>query len=301
MSENKNRENDMEITSVKGILDETLKSIDKAFDGVKREPEGSMQMDNKSANGDISSVGAGHTEAAADIKEVNPQSYKSEEVNSVKNVEQKSFGDVKITNDATINETESNLTDKAINNIKEEIPDVRIVSSVKQKTVSKSKKKSKKEEELKFNGHKMAFRIFNTVFVTLVFLSIAVALLVLKRPSGFMSSENRNYAEFPEFSLRSYFSGEYTADINTYFTDTTPNREQLKAFANRFTDLFGFKLDNTVIQGANKTAIERETFDESKEITSATAVTFPTKSNEENPSTTVTVAGTTQVTGSAEN
>lgn len=300
MSENKNRKNDIEITSVKGILDETLKFIDKAFDEVQRESESSIQEENKSINGDVSSVKADRTEAAADIKDVKHKSDKSEEVKSDKNDEQKSYGDVKIKKDAAIKETESNLPAKAINNIKEEIPDVKIVSSARQKTVAKSKKKNKKEEELKFNGHKTAFRIFNTVFVTVVFLSIAVALLVLKRPSGFMSSENRNYAEFPEFSLRSYFSGEYTSDINTYFTDTTPNREQLKAFANRFTDLFGFKLDNTVIHGANKTSVERETFDENKEITSATAVTFPTKSNAENQSTTVTVADTTQVTGSSE-
>lgn len=178
-----------------------------------------------------------------------------------------------------------------------ETQDVKIVPRKKTKASPKIKNQGKKkEDELKFNGHKTALCMFNTVFVTVVFLSIAAALLVLKRPSGFMPSENRNYAEFPKFSVSDYISGKYTSGINTFFTDTTPNREQLKVFANHFTDLFGFKLDNTVIQGANKSSIKREKFDEKKEITSATAVTFGTKNTESTGSTTAAVVTTVPVT-----
>lgn len=294
MNENKRSEKDIEVTSVQSILDETLTSLDKALDEVRREPsENSEALKNKTISVDLKSVKAAQTDKdfMGNTKTIDLKSN-----NSKPDVNIKTKQDVKI-KEAAPDVIAETIKDNIRKEKKSEIPDVKIVSKEKTKTSSKNKKQSKKKaEELKFNGHRRAFCIFNTVFVTLVFLSITVALIVLKRPSGFMSSENRNYAEFPEFSVDSYLSGEYTSGINTYFTDTTPNREQLKAFANHFTDLFGFKLDNTVIQGANKSDIKRETFDEKKEITSATAVTFGTKNAENTQSTTASVVTTTPVT-----
>lgn len=294
MNENKRSEKDIEVTSVQSILDETLTSLDKVLDEVRRESsENSEALKDKTISVDLKSVKAAQTDKAfmGNTKAIDLKSN-----NSKPDVNIKPKQDVKI-KEAVPDVIAETIKDNIRKEKKSEIPDVKIVPKEKTKTSSKNKKQSKKKaEELKFNGHRRAFCIFNTVFVTLVFLSITVALIVLKRPSGFMSSENRNYAEFPEFSVDSYLSGEYTSGINTYFTDTTPNREQLKAFANHFTDLFGFKLDNTVIQGANKSDIKREKFDEKKEITSATAVTFGTKNAENTQSTTASVVTTTPVT-----
>lgn len=296
MNENKKREKDIEVTSIQSILDETLESLNKALDEVRRDPAESPEVsEDKTISVDLKSVKAAQTdkELMGDTKTIDLKDGASD-----------SDKDIKPKQDVKKKEAAPDVIAETIKeNIRKEkeseIPDVKIVPREKPKASSKNKKPSKKKEaELKFNGHKRAFCIFNTVFVTLVFLSVTAALIILKRPSGFMSSENRNYAEFPSFTLNSYFSGEYTSDINTYFTDTTPNRERLKVFANHFTDLFGFKLDNTVIQGANKSSAKRETFDEKKEITSATAVTFSTKSTEGAQSTTAVVADTTPVTDS---
>lgn len=294
MNENKKREKDIEVTSVKSILDETLESLNKALDEVRREPsEGSEASEDKTISIDLKSVKAAQTDN--DLMD-------STKVINLKGETAKPDKDTEPKQDVKIKETAPDVIAETIkNNIRKEkeseTSDVKIISKEKTKAPLKNKKQSKKKgEELKFNGHKRAFCMFNAVFVTLVFLAVTVALIFLKRPSGFMSSENRNYAELPSFSVDSYLSGEYTSGINTYFTDTTPNREQLKAFANHFTDLFGFKLDNTVIQGANKNSVKREKFDEKKQITSATAVTFGTKNTESTQSTTTSVADTIPVT-----
>lgn len=294
MNENKKREKDIEVTSIQSVLNETLESLNKALDEVRREsPESSGASEDKTISIDLKSVKTAQTdkEFIGNTKTINLKGNDSEP-----DVNIKSKQDIKI-KEAAPDIIAETIKDNIRKEKESEIPDVKIVSKEKTKAPSKNKKQSKKkDEELKFNGHRRAFCIFNTVFVTLVFLSITVALIVLKRPSGFMSSENRNYAELPDFSVSAYLSGEYTAGINTYFTDTTPNREQLKVFANHFTDLFGFKLDNTVIQGANKGSIKRETFDEKKEITSATAVTFGTKKTEDTQPTTTADAITAEVT-----
>lgn len=294
MNENKKREKNIEVTSVKSILDETLESLNKALDEVRREPlEGSEASEDKTISIDLKSVKAAQidNDLTDSTKVID---FKGKTAKPDKDIEPKQDVKIKGTSPDVISETIKNNISKE----KEpEIPDVKIISKEKTKASFKNKKQSKKKgEELKFNGHKRAFCMFNAVFVTLVFLAVTAALIFLKRPSGFMSSENRNYAELPSFSVDSYLSGEYTSGINTYFTDTTPNREQLKAFANHFTDLFGFKLDNTVIQGANKNSIKREKFDEKKQITSATAVTFGTKNTESTESTTTSVADTIPVT-----
>lgn len=122
----------------------------------------------------------------------------------------------------------------------------------------------------KLKEHKKFFHWFNSIVMIALFAAITVSLVILKRPSGFMESENRNYATFPEFSLASYRTGDFTSDINTWYTDTTPYREELKTVANRFTDLFGLKLGNNVIKSAGGT-VEKEEFDEKTTITTATA------------------------------
>lgn len=44
------------------------------------------------------------------------------------------------------------------------------------------------------------------------------------------NDENRYLAKFPEFSVESYFDGEYTEGIANYYDDTVPNRSLIKQF-----------------------------------------------------------------------
>ncbi|MCC8192720.1 MAG: hypothetical protein LIO41_06765 [Ruminococcus sp.] len=215
----------------------------------------------------------------------NKKQQKNIEVTSVDGIiHEKKSVDLKSVNSALKSSDDVKLKSKA--NKPDKSADVKVGGKAK-------KSRKAKQPELKFNGHERAFSLFNIIFIAAIFVSIIVYLLVLERPSGFMESENRNYAELPSFSLELYFSGEYTEDVDTYFTDTTPNREELKEIANRFSSLFGFSLNNTTIQSSGSSSVAHETFDDSKEITSATAVTFTTANKEE--TTTVEVAETTAV------
>lgn len=99
------------------------------------------------------------------------------------------------------------------------------------------------------------------------------ALLVMKRESGFIQSENRNLATFPKFSLSSYFDGDFTSGITEYFTDTVPNREKLKSFCSDFTNMLGIKLNDTVITGDFKT-VEKEELDQDKIAKTTTVTAF---------------------------
>ena len=58
--------------------------------------------------------------------------------------------------------------------------------------------------------------------------------------------EKRKLAEFPTFSVESYFSGAFTAGINHWFTDTAPYRDNFKNAGNGFKGLFGITTSDSV-------------------------------------------------------
>ena len=58
--------------------------------------------------------------------------------------------------------------------------------------------------------------------------------------------EKRKLAEFPTFTAESYFSGQFTAGINTWFTDTVPYRDDFKNAGNGFKGMFGITTEDTV-------------------------------------------------------
>lgn len=58
--------------------------------------------------------------------------------------------------------------------------------------------------------------------------------------------ENRNLAKFPKFTLSSYFSGDFTADVATWFDDTVPFRDSLKNMGYTFKNIFGFSTDDSI-------------------------------------------------------
>ena len=78
---------------------------------------------------------------------------------------------------------------------------------------------------------------------------VAVALFLIFFPRSTVSDiEKRELAAFPKFSFGSYFSGEYTSGIATFYDDTVPYRDSFKNMGNRIKSVFGFpKSENTVI------------------------------------------------------
>lgn len=82
--------------------------------------------------------------------------------------------------------------------------------------------------------------------LVLAFATTSVLLLVLPRSTKSLI-EKRDLAAFPKFTLESYFSGDFTAGVATYYDDTVPNHDGFKNLGNSFKRLFGLpKYDNSV-------------------------------------------------------
>lgn len=69
--------------------------------------------------------------------------------------------------------------------------------------------------------------ILNVAIIMAILLLGCIYLLALKRETV-SDEENRSLAKFPEFSLKSYISGEYTEGIAKFYDDTVPNRSYFK-------------------------------------------------------------------------
>ena len=136
-----------------------------------------------------------------------------------------------------------------------------------------AKKVQKRKKNL---DHELEFQFINCIMCLGVVFVVFFSLLFMERESGFINSENRNLAEFPKFSLISYFSGEYTKAIDDYFTDTIPGREEMKKFGAEYDRLKGIDLGGAKVSGKHKKA-EKETLDEEKmaAVTTVTANTDP--------------------------
>ncbi|MBR1864085.1 MAG: hypothetical protein IJ806_08370 [Ruminococcus sp.] len=143
------------------------------------------------------------------------------------------------------------------------------------------KKRLKRRKENKY--HEMEFSFINSIMSLGLLFTVAVSLVVLERESGFIHSENRNLAEFPTFSVKSYFDGQFTKGITEYYTDTIPGRETFKKFGSEFSKHLGINTDDMVVKGSHKTA-EKEELDEEK----VAAITTVTANLQPKPSTTTT-------------
>lgn len=84
-------------------------------------------------------------------------------------------------------------------------------------------------------------RRLSRVVIAILALGLLVGIiLMLALPRSTKSMiEKRELARFPSFSLESYFSGEFTAGVANYFTDTVPNRDGLKKLGSNFKAIFG--------------------------------------------------------------
>ena len=84
-----------------------------------------------------------------------------------------------------------------------------------------------------------------TKIISLALCSLIIAAGFL---TGFMNErpvmseiEQRNLAVFPEFSMDSFFDGSYFSDINLWYSDSYPLREQMIGANSSVKDLYGIK------------------------------------------------------------
>ena len=98
--------------------------------------------------------------------------------------------------------------------------------------------------------------------------------------------EKRNLTKFPEFSLKNYFSGEFTAGVTKWFDDTVPNRDDLKNAGISVKSLFGFRGSSDVAfvnkpkPVAKPTEAEPTEEPQASESVASTDGTTPTHSTE---------------------
>lgn len=88
-------------------------------------------------------------------------------------------------------------------------------------------------------------RISNAVYLVstlLVFECIGMGLLVFPRSTESIT-EKRELEKFPELSAESWFSGEFTAGVSSWFSDTVPFRDDLTDMSTQLRELKGFRQD----------------------------------------------------------
>ena len=100
-----------------------------------------------------------------------------------------------------------------------------------------------------YRKYEAEFSFINAALCVLMVFGVGIALVVMKRASGKIESENRMMAEFPEVSISNYLDGTLTDGIVKYYTDTIPDRESLKGFSSSFSKLFGINMDNYSTKG----------------------------------------------------
>ena len=139
----------------------------------------------------------------------------------------------------------------------------------------------KRRRKPKFKTFETEFSFINAALCIIMVFGVGISLIAVKRASGKIESENRMMASFPDFSLGSYFKGEYTEGIVKYYTDTIPSREDLKSFSTSFSKLFGINISDVEHHG-NTQAAKKEEIDKDK-IATATKATLYTGTRETEP------------------
>ncbi len=118
---------------------------------------------------------------------------------------------------------------------------------------------SKRKSDVRF-----WFRLISLCVIVPIYAFLVIYFVALPR-STVSYIENRNLAEFPEFSWESYWSGEFAADVGEYFDDTVPNRDTLKQAASNLLNFLGVKYNDVQITG-NMSVVNDDSSDTDTEI-----------------------------------
>ncbi|MBQ3566662.1 MAG: hypothetical protein IJA12_05730 [Oscillospiraceae bacterium] len=143
-------------------------------------------------------------------------------------------------------------------------------------------------------------KIINKISVisfSVAVLTLSLFFLISERPTVSVT-ENRTLATMPDFSVKDYLSGKYTADIELFYNDTVPQRESLKDLVADIKGSFGIKSSDGVKIHGNILSMEEKvektetttekittamTMAEYKGTTSIAATTTVTTEKEDNP------------------
>ena len=88
------------------------------------------------------------------------------------------------------------------------------------------------------SARKDAVKIY--VFAAMLIVFFVVGLLFFLRPSV-SETEKRQLTEFPKFTWESFLSGEYFAQISTWYSDTFPGRETFISLNQALKNLYGIR------------------------------------------------------------
>lgn len=81
--------------------------------------------------------------------------------------------------------------------------------------------------------------------------------LVMPKPTV-SEFEKRELAKMPEFSAKSLFAGEYTRDVDLFYSDTFPFREGLVSFASTLDEMKGIRMDDLRIHSGGASSSQSE-------------------------------------------
>lgn len=157
--------------------------------------------------------------------------------------------------------------------------------------MAEKKKKAKKET---VKPLKPVFATANVIYSAIFFGGIAIAMLVLPRPTESLI-EQRKLAEFPEFTYESFINGDYTEGVAEFFNDTVPYRDDIKKVAAGIKNVYGIQPEGEEIHG-QLVAITEESEDVPEDVPVVAPVTSTTTqapSDGNAPATSATTAATT--------
>lgn len=121
--------------------------------------------------------------------------------------------------------------------------------------------KPKHEKKYKIPRPTKRQRIMNAVYLAttlIVFEAVGLSLLIFPRTT-YSESERRELTEFPELNAENYFSGEFTENVSSWFSDTVPFRDNLTEMSVALRELTGFrqngiKLHNITVNSAENSS-----------------------------------------------
>lgn len=152
------------------------------------------------------------------------------------------------------------------------------------------RKKRRWERRRKWN--ELRWSALSMLVLAVVFFGTALFLLLFPRSTE-SQLEKRTLAKFPDFSLKSYFSGDFTGDITTYYDDTVPFRDSFKNAGNQMRSMLGLRnakdtitIINSDVVAENMNAQAQKPSTASTDSTTPAESTQPTDATEETPSVT---------------
>jgi len=90
--------------------------------------------------------------------------------------------------------------------------------------------------------------IKTALFVAVMAIFAFIGLLFFLRPTV-SETEKRELTKFPEFTLESFLSGEFTSQVSLWFADTYPLREGMISANSSLESLYGFNSEQIVMGG----------------------------------------------------